>query len=62
MSKTKNEWDLLKLQFDALVRDQDVDPESIDEILDFEFRRRFAELLTETARHNMTRHYNWPRR
>jgi hypothetical protein len=61
-AKTKNEWQLLKLQFDALAREEAVNAESIEEIFDFEFRRRFAELLVETARHNSTSHYNWPRR
>ena len=43
MLKITNEWDLLKRQFDALAHDEDVDAKSIDEIFDFEFRRRFAE-------------------
>ncbi|MGA7100773.1 MAG: hypothetical protein WB019_10940 [Pseudolabrys sp.] len=44
-----NEWDLLKRQFDALVHDETA-AESIEEIFDVEFRRRFAELITQTAR------------
>jgi len=62
MLKITNEWDLLKRQFDALAHDEDVDAKSIDEIFDFEYRRRFAELLVETARRNTASHYNWPRR
>ena len=62
MSKITNEWGVLKRQFDALAHDEEVDAKSIEEIFDFEFRRRFAELLVETARHNRTSHYNWPRR
>ena len=42
MSKT-NEWNLLKHQFDALAHAQ-----SIEEIFDMEFRRRFAELINQT--------------
>ena len=53
---------LLKRQFDALAHGEDVDAISIDAIFDFEFRRRFAELLVETARRNTASHYNWPRR
>jgi hypothetical protein len=61
MSKA-NEWDLLKRQFDALTHDESVSAESIDEIFDLQFRRRFTELITETARRNSTSRYNWPRR
>ena len=43
-----NECDLLKRQFDALVHDETA-AESIEEIFDVEFRRRFAELITQTA-------------
>ena len=62
MSKITNEWGVLKRQFDALAHGEDVDAISIDAIFDFEFRRRFAELLVETARRNTASHYNWPRR
>ena len=59
-----NEWDLLKRQFDALVHDESVGgAESIDEILDVQFRRRFTELINQTAQRNSTTiDYNWPRR
>jgi len=40
-----NEWNLLKQQFDALLHDDNVSADSIEEILDVEFRRRFAELI-----------------
>ena len=40
-----NEWNLLKQQFDALLHDENVSADSIEEILDVEFRRRFAELI-----------------
>jgi len=57
-----NEWDLLKRQFDALVHDDSV-AESIDEILDVQFRRRFTELINQIAQRNSTTiGYNWPRR
>jgi hypothetical protein len=61
MSKA-NEWDLLKRQFDALMDDESVGAESIDEIFDIQFRRRFTELITQTAQRNSTTVYNWPRR
>jgi hypothetical protein len=40
-----NEWNLLKQQFDALLHDENVSADSIEEVLDVEFRRRFAELI-----------------
>ena len=62
MSKT-NEWDLLQRQFDALVRDDGAGPDSIDEIFDVQFRRRFAELINQTAQRNSTTGYiDWSRR
>jgi len=57
-----DEWDLLKRQFEALVRDKSVDAESIEEIFDVQFRRRFTELITQTAQGSGTSAYNWPRR
>ncbi|MGC2339098.1 MAG: hypothetical protein WA625_25540 [Pseudolabrys sp.] len=44
------EWNLLKQQFDELVDDENVTTDSIEEIFDIQFRRRFAELITQTAR------------
>jgi hypothetical protein len=62
VSKT-NEWDLLKHQFDALVRDKSVGAESIDEIFDLQFRLRFAELIDQNAQRNSTTGYiDWSRR
>jgi hypothetical protein len=40
-----NEWSLLKDQFDALVQDEHVSEDSIEMILDAQFRRRYAELI-----------------
>ena len=40
-----NEWNLLKQQFDALLHDENVSADSIEEVLDVEFRRRFSELV-----------------
>ena len=61
MSKA-NEWDLVKRQLDALMHDESVGAESIDEIFDAQFRRRFTELINQTAQRNSTSIYNWPRR
>ena len=43
-----NEWSLLERQFDALRHDESVGAESIDEIFDVQFRRRFSELINRT--------------
>ena len=59
MSKA-NEWELLKRQFDALTHDESI--ESIEDILDAQFRRRFTELINQIAQRNSTNVYNWPRR
>jgi hypothetical protein len=57
-----NEWDLVKCQFDALMHDESVDAQSIEEIFDMQFRRRFTELINQTAQRNSTSvGYNWPR-
>jgi hypothetical protein len=56
-----NEWRLLERQFDALAHEKSVGPDSIETIFDMEFRRRFSELITQTARHTSTNVYNWPR-
>jgi hypothetical protein len=60
-----NEWDSPKRQFDALmhvIHHESAGAESIDEIFDVEFRRRFAELINRTAQRNSTSvGYNWPR-
>jgi len=62
MSKT-NEWDLLKHQFDALVHDESVGAESIDDIFDAQFRRRFVEPINQIAqRNNTTGYIDWSRR
>ena len=57
-----DEWNLLKHQFDTLAHDVSAGADSIEEIFDTEFRRRFTELINQTARRNSTNVYNWPRR
>jgi hypothetical protein len=48
-----NEWNLLKQQFDALLHDENVSADNIEEILDVEFRRRFAELIYRGRRYGV---------
>ncbi|MGA8559082.1 MAG: hypothetical protein WB685_06595, partial [Pseudolabrys sp.] len=45
------EWNLLKQQFDALADEESPDADSLEEIFDMEFRRRFGELINQTAHH-----------
>ena len=60
VSKT-NEWDLLRRQFDALTHDESV--ESIEDILDAQFRRRFADLINQIAQPDSTTGYiDWRQR
>ena len=55
-----NEWNLLKHQFDGLTHEESVGPDSIETIFDMEFRRRFSELINQSARRNSANVYNWP--
>jgi len=58
MSET-NEWGLIKRQFDALVRGEGSETESLDLILDVQFRLRFTELINQIAQRNSTGSYHW---
>jgi len=51
VSKT-NEWELLRRQFDALTHNETV--ESIEDIFDAQFRRRFTDLINQIARPDST--------
>jgi hypothetical protein len=52
---TTNEWELLKQQFDATTQDESV--ESIEDIFDAQFRRRFAELINQIAQPDSPGHH-----
>jgi hypothetical protein len=55
---TTNEWELLRQQFDATTQDERV--ESIEDIFDAQFRRRFADLINQIAQPDSTgRHIDW---
>jgi len=47
-----NEWSLLKDQFIALARDEDVTDGSIEKVLDAQFHRRLGELINRVAERN----------
>ena len=58
-----NEWNLLKDQFDVLVRDESVRSDSIENIFDNQFYRRFADLINRVIERNSTTGYiDWSRR
>ena len=46
--RSVNEWNLLREQFHALVREGS---DNIEDIFDPQFRRRFCELINRTAEH-----------
>ena len=46
-NRTASEWNLLKEQFQALVRESD---NNIEDILDVEFCRRFSEVINLAAK------------
>jgi hypothetical protein len=47
MSNVKaNEWNLLKNEFDALVRNESVPQDDLEQLLDHQIRRRFGELIS----------------
>jgi hypothetical protein len=56
-----NEWHLLKRQFDALMHAAKTGDESVEDILDIQFRHRFAELINQIVQRNSASRYNWPR-
>jgi hypothetical protein len=59
ISGDRSEWNLLKEQFHALVRERS---DNIEDFLDMQFRDRFSELIYQAARRNSARRYNWPQR
>jgi hypothetical protein len=53
-----NEWSLLKDQFDALARDEDMREDSIEKLCDDQIRRRFADWIIWAAEHK-SKTNNW---
>jgi len=51
VSDKTNEWNLLKDQFDALVQNEGVREDSLEQLLDGQIRRRFGELIAWAAGH-----------
>jgi hypothetical protein len=63
MSSGTNEWGLLKDQFDVLVHDESARSDSIENIFDDQFYRRFAELINRVIERNgKTGYIDWSRR
>ena len=44
-----NEWNLLKDQFDASVRNEGVRQDSLEQALDYEIRRRFGDVIASVG-------------
>jgi hypothetical protein len=56
-----NEWNLLKDQFAALVHNEGVRQDCLEQILDDGIRRRFGELIAWAAGHDAKGHHGpWP--
>jgi hypothetical protein len=56
-----NKWELIRRRFDALTHDENV--ESIEDIFDVQFRRRFTDLINQIARpDSTTRSFDWRER
>src|SRR5262249_1034085 len=47
-SNSTNEWSLLKEEFDALVRNEGGREESLEQLLDYQVRRRIGELIASS--------------
>ena len=55
-----NEWNLLK-EFDALVHNQDVREDTLEQVLDVQIRRRFGELIAWASGHKAKDYHGpWP--
>ena len=50
-SDKTNEWKLLKDQFDALVHNEGVREDSLEQLLDGQICRRFGELIARAVGH-----------
>jgi hypothetical protein len=56
-----HEWELLRRQFDALTLEQSV--ESIEDVLDAQFRRRFTDLINQVLHpDSISRSIDWHQR
>lgn len=58
-----NEWSLLKEQFDLVLQNQTVAPDSAEKMFDARFHSRFAELINRIFERNSKAGYiDWSRR
>jgi hypothetical protein len=53
-----NEWNFLKEKFDALVRNEGVREDRLEQSLDYKVHRRFGELIASSAGHQTAGFYN----
>jgi hypothetical protein len=54
-----NESNLLKEEFDALVRNEGVREDRLEHSLDYKVHRRFGELIASSAGHHAAGYYGW---
>jgi hypothetical protein len=52
-----NEWNLLKLEFDALVRNEGGREDSLEKCLDYQVRRRIGDLIASSVGHQTVGFY-----
>jgi len=56
-----NDWNLLQEEFDALVHNQEVREDNLEQVLDNQIRRRFGELIAWAEGHKSKGHHGpWP--
>jgi hypothetical protein len=54
-----SEWNLLKDQFDALVHNEGVREDRLEQSLDYQVHRRFGELIASSVGHQTAGYYGW---
>ena len=60
MSSNPNEWNLLKEEFDALVHNEGVRQDDLEQVLDHQIRLRFGELIAWAAGHKAKGYHGPP--
>ena len=51
MSRMQDRMNLLKVQFDAMVRNDCARQDNLEDVLDYEVRRRFGKLIARASGH-----------
>ena len=56
-SSPKSEWNLLKEEFDALVRNEGVREDRLEQSFDYKVHRRFGDLIASSLGHRPAGYY-----